>query len=185
MKKIAQKTYAVYAIILFVITMIPVFLLVVIFRFLLKGGMAYTISFKLVRVWIFIWSTLIGVFYKRIVKEPVAAGKTFIFISNHISFFDIPAQLMAIRQPFRVLGEVDYSKIPLFGYLYNYITVSLDRTAFSSRLQSLIKVKNLLKRKTPIFIFPEGTFNETGNPLKDFYDGAFLIIMSVLTIRGF
>ena len=26
-----------------------------------------------------------------------------------------------------------------------------------------------------IFIFPEGTFNETNNALKDFYDGAFRI----------
>jgi 1-acyl-sn-glycerol-3-phosphate acyltransferase len=38
-----------------------------------------------------------------------------------------------------------------------------------------------MQRGISIFIFPEGTFNETGKPLKDFYDGAFRIAIETET----
>jgi 1-acyl-sn-glycerol-3-phosphate acyltransferase len=38
-----------------------------------------------------------------------------------------------------------------------------------------------LKYNISIFIFPEGTFNETGKPLKDFYDGAFRLAIETQT----
>jgi 1-acyl-sn-glycerol-3-phosphate acyltransferase len=38
-----------------------------------------------------------------------------------------------------------------------------------------------LKRGISIFIFPEGTLNETGKPLKDFFDGAFRIAIETQT----
>jgi 1-acyl-sn-glycerol-3-phosphate acyltransferase len=34
---------------------------------------------------------------------------------------------------------------------------------------------HVLKKESSILIFPEGTFNETDQPLKTFYDGAFRI----------
>jgi 1-acyl-sn-glycerol-3-phosphate acyltransferase len=39
----------------------------------------------------------------------------------------------------------------------------------------------VLKRGISIFIFPEGTLNETGKPLKDLYDGAFRIAIETQT----
>jgi 1-acyl-sn-glycerol-3-phosphate acyltransferase len=42
-------------------------------------------------------------------------------------------------------------------------------------------LKAALRRNISIFIFPEGTFNETAKPLKDFYDGAFRIAIETQT----
>ena len=42
-------------------------------------------------------------------------------------------------------------------------------------------LKAAIKNNISIFIFPEGTFNETGNPLKSFYDGAFRIAIETQT----
>jgi 1-acyl-sn-glycerol-3-phosphate acyltransferase len=42
-------------------------------------------------------------------------------------------------------------------------------------------MKEFLGKHISIFIFPEGTFNETGAPLKDFYDGAFRIALETET----
>jgi 1-acyl-sn-glycerol-3-phosphate acyltransferase len=36
-------------------------------------------------------------------------------------------------------------------------------------------LKSVLQKGVSLLVFPEGTFNETGKPLKDFYDGAFRI----------
>ena len=34
-----------------------------------------------------------------------------------------------------------------------------------------------MKKGISVFIFPEGTFNETGQPLKEFHDGAFKLAL--------
>lgn len=39
----------------------------------------------------------------------------------------------------------------------------------------------VLKKESDILIFPEGTFNETGKPLKEFYDGAFRLALTTQT----
>ncbi len=42
-------------------------------------------------------------------------------------------------------------------------------------------MKSFLEKHVSIFIFPEGTFNETPAPLKDFFDGAFRIAIETQT----
>ena len=39
----------------------------------------------------------------------------------------------------------------------------------------------MLKKECSIIIFPEGTFNETEAPLKEFYDGAFRLAINTQT----
>ena len=39
----------------------------------------------------------------------------------------------------------------------------------------------VLKNESSILIFPEGTFNETGQQLKEFYDGAFRLAITTQT----
>jgi 1-acyl-sn-glycerol-3-phosphate acyltransferase len=45
-------------------------------------------------------------------------------------------------------------------------------------VQQLISV---LRKGISILVFPEGTFNTTGEPLKEFYDGAFRIAIETQT----
>jgi 1-acyl-sn-glycerol-3-phosphate acyltransferase len=42
-------------------------------------------------------------------------------------------------------------------------------------------MKEAIHNNISIFIFPEGTFNETGEPLKEFFDGAFRIAIETQT----
>ena len=44
-----------------------------------------------------------------------------------------------------------------------------------------MQLKSVLKKGISVFIFPEGTFNTTGQPLKAFYDGAFRIAIETQT----
>ena len=69
----------------------------------------------------------------------------------------------------------------MFGFIYKSATVLVDRRDAERRAQSLTEMKDFLSKHISIFIFPEGTFNETGAPLKDFYDGAFKIAIETQT----
>jgi 1-acyl-sn-glycerol-3-phosphate acyltransferase len=94
---------------------------------------------------------------------------------------DITALLRALPLPIRILGKVEMSKIPIFGFLYRNTVVMVDRTSSENRAKSVKVLKSILKRGISIVIFPEGSFNVTGQPLKDFYSGAFRIAIETQT----
>jgi 1-acyl-sn-glycerol-3-phosphate acyltransferase len=73
------------------------------------------------------------------------------------------------------------SKVPVFGYIYKRAIVMVDRRDAEKRARSVRVLKSVLKRGVSIFIFPEGTFNLTNKPLKDFFDGAFRIAIETQT----
>ncbi|MGL6268446.1 MAG: lysophospholipid acyltransferase family protein, partial [Chitinophagaceae bacterium] len=86
-----------------------------------------------------------------------------------------------IRQPFRPLGKVEISKVPVFGFIYRSVVVMVDRNDAGNRAKSLRNLKSVMKKGISVMIFPEGTFNETDQPLKSFYDGAFRIAIETQT----
>jgi 1-acyl-sn-glycerol-3-phosphate acyltransferase len=67
------------------------------------------------------------------------------------------------------------TKIPIFGSIYKRGTVSVDRESAYARTESVKRLIAFLHQKVSVFICPEGTFNMTHKPLKNFYDGAFRI----------
>jgi 1-acyl-sn-glycerol-3-phosphate acyltransferase len=128
------------------------------------------------RLWADCWYFLLGIRHENIFESPYNPSGTYVFVSNHISYLDIPCIFKAIRkQAFRVLGKADLKKVPVFGYIYSRGAVMVDRSSTSARAHSVRELKKLLTHHISVFIFPEGTFNETGNALKSFYDGAFRI----------
>jgi 1-acyl-sn-glycerol-3-phosphate acyltransferase len=142
------------------------------------GNLIYGIS----RLWAAIWLFLIGIRHKNIFLNHPRAGAQYIFVANHISFLDVPSLLMATRQySIRVLGKFEMKRVPVFGYIYQNGVVMVDRGSPENRARSVQILKSVLGKGISIFIFPEGTFNETGNPLNTFFDGAFRIAIETQT----
>jgi 1-acyl-sn-glycerol-3-phosphate acyltransferase len=79
------------------------------------------------------------------------------------------------RQHVRILGKSDMVKIPIFGFIYKKGAVLVNRVDASKRSTSVKELIYFLNKKISVFICPEGTFNMTHQPLKNFYDGAFRI----------
>ena len=69
----------------------------------------------------------------------------------------------------------------LFGFIYKNAVVSVDRGDVIHRAKSVLVLKAVLKKNISVVIAPEGTFNMTHKPLKDFYDGAFKIAIETQT----
>ncbi len=175
-----QWIYSIYALLMFVAIMMVVVPLVVVASFFgrIKGG---NFIYKVCKIWGYLWYFFIGIRHKNIYEVPQDFTRQYIFVANHISYMDIPPIVMAITQPVRVLAKYELSKIPVFGFIYKSATVLVDRSDAEKRAQSIAEMRDFLRKHISIFIFPEGTFNETGAPLKDFYDGAFRIAIETET----
>lgn len=175
-----QWIYVIYALLMFVAIMLLVVPFVIIASFFgrIKGG---NFIYKVLQIWGYVWYFLIGIRHKNIYEVPPDFTRQYIFVANHISYIDIPPIVVAMNQPVRVLAKYELSKVPVFGLIYKSATVLVDRSSAEKRAQSIAEMRDFLKKHISIFIFPEGTFNETGAPLKDFYDGAFRIAIETET----
>jgi len=179
--KLLQIIFCAYAFVTFVICMLLVFPFAVVASFWGRTG-GGNFLYMICRIWADVWFFTIGIFHKNIFEQPLEKDKQYIFVANHISYLDIPIIFKAIRKrPIRVLGKSEMKSIPIFGFIYSFGAVMVDRGNAEKRAQSVRHLKSILKRGISIFIFPEGTFNETHHPLKDFYDGAFRIAIETKT----
>lgn len=178
--RLLQFVYCIYALLLFFLIMLivlPLVLLSLLFG-KIRGG---NIIYQLCRYWAGTWYFLIGVKHKEIYETPHDRNRQYIFVCNHISYMDIPPIVLIAHQPMRILGKYEMIKVPVFGWIYKAAVILVDRRDSKTRSRSVRALKSALKHHISIFIFPEGTFNETKNPLKEFYDGAFRIAIETET----
>jgi 1-acyl-sn-glycerol-3-phosphate acyltransferase len=175
-----QWIYAVYSLLLFILIMflvLPFVLISLLFGKITGGNIIY----QLCRCWGLLWYLLIGMRHKEIYEHPHDRSRQYIFVANHTSYMDIPPIVLIAHQPVRVLGKYEMVKVPVFGWIYRAAVILVDRRDSDTRARSVRALKSALKHHISIFIFPEGTFNETQQPLKDFYDGAFRIAIETQT----
>lgn len=178
--RLLKPFYVAYALIIFLVIMLIITPLVVISSFFgkIKGG---NLIYRWCMLWGDTWFFLIGIRHRNIYEVPHDRSKPYIFVANHISYLDAPVIVKTIRQPVRVLGKIEMTRIPIFGYIYKKAIVTVDRSSATHRARSVRVLKSVLKKQVSIFIFPEGTFNLSHRPLKEFYDGAFRIAIETQT----
>lgn len=123
-----------------------------------------------------------GIFHKNSYEAPHDPTHPAVLVFNHISYMDIPVIMLTFnKQPIRILAKAEMGKIPIFGYIYRTATVMVNRSDSSKRAQSVKTLKAVLRKNISVVIAPEGTFNMTHQPLKEFYDGAFKIAIETQT----
>lgn len=178
-RKILQPFYTAYVIVTFVVCLLlafPYFLLMSIGGTV--GGRRSIWGF--IRYWSIGWLWLIGM-PVRVSGTVPSRRERHIIVANHISYLDTLVIFPAIRGYFRPLGKKEISKIPVLGFVYKQIVVMVDRSSERSRTRSMKLMWRILKHDASIVIFPEGTFNETDAPLKEFYNGAFKLAINTQT----
>lgn len=175
-----QWFYSIYAFITFVAVMLLIFPFAVVASFFgrIKGG---NMTIRLCMLWADIWFFLIFIRHKKIYETPHNKKRSYIFLSNHISYLDAAIIVKAYRQPFRPLGKVEMSKVPVFGLIYRNAIVTVDRSSATNRANSVRVLKSLISKGISVLVFPEGTFNMGITPLKEFYDGAFRVAIETQT----
>jgi 1-acyl-sn-glycerol-3-phosphate acyltransferase len=105
----------------------------------------------------------------------VDPSRSYIYMSNHQSNFDIPVLLAHLPIQFRWLAKAELFKIPIFsramrgaGY------VRIDRFNRESAIESLKQAAAKMKDGVSVMIFPEGTRSRDGN-IRPFKKGGFVM----------
>ncbi|MBS1626914.1 MAG: 1-acyl-sn-glycerol-3-phosphate acyltransferase [Bacteroidetes bacterium] len=170
--EIFARIWALWGIISFLITFLIV-LLPSMISYLMeeKKGQSYFI--KTSKVWMRIWLTLIGCTIKIKGTENFNPNEVYIVTCNHNALLDIPLSCPFIPGPNKTIAKDSFAKIPLFGLYYSRGSVLVNRKSDASRRKSFDAMKRVLQKGMHMSIYPEGTRNRTGQPLKSFYDGAF------------
>lgn len=114
--------------------------------------------------------------------ERLEPGKTYVFVSNHQSFYDIPVLFCALPYQLRIIAKQSIGRFPVLGWhLSRTGHMLVDRKRPSTA--SIFAWANALTSKgLSLIIFPEGTRSRDGR-VGPFKGGLFYLAMQAgLTI---
>lgn len=171
-KEILGRVFAVWAMLIFIITMLPVALIMWLIGLLKEPGR--TAAFRdISKAWMIVFFFLTGIRLKIKGKEHFRKGENYIVICNHNSLMDVPIATPFIPGVNKTIAKIEMSRIPLFGLIYKRGSVLVDRKDKDSRRDSFRKMRDVLEMGMHMCIYPEGTRNKTSLPMKEFHNGAF------------
>jgi 1-acyl-sn-glycerol-3-phosphate acyltransferase len=99
----------------------------------------------------------------------------FVFCPNHFSYLDIPTAGLN-RHNAIFVGKSEMEKIPLFGFMYRKLHITVDRSSLKSRVNTLKRSLQAIEQGKSLVIFPEGGIVTTKDPVMGrFKDGAFRV----------
>ena len=118
-------------------------------------------------------------------------SRSYIYVANHASMFDIPAVIAAIPDQIRIVYKKELEKIPIFGWglKYGKTYISIDRGKGPDAIRSLDEAAEKIRRGASVLLFAEGTRTSDGK-LQPFKRGAFNLAVKAgvpvvpLTING-
>jgi 1-acyl-sn-glycerol-3-phosphate acyltransferase len=125
------------------------------------------------KLWMGLYLFLSGCRFKVTGKEVFDTTTNAVIVCNHNSLIDIPVSFPFLPRANKTIAKKSFSKIPIFGLIYTFGTVLVDRRDERSRKQSVDDMKKVLETGLDMLIYPEGTRNRTNEPLKSFHNGAF------------
>lgn len=171
--KILVKLYTLWVLIVFTVFMLAL-LPGILIPFLLGRKFSF-IGYFFLWLWSWIFSMLTFIRYDLIGRDKIQKKTSYIYVSNHTSFLDIPGVRLLIPGEFRPIAKRELLKIPVFGFIVKAATVVVDRANAQSRKQSMEALREILQGGISILVFAEGTQNRTKEIFQPFKDGAFRI----------
>ena len=91
-------------------------------------------------------------------EENIDPSKNYLFMSNHVSMFDIPLLITFIPVPFWGIQASSHFKVPVFGWvLKKYGNLPIDRSSPRASLKTMMDAVEKIKSGKNIMILPEGT----------------------------
>ena len=106
----------------------------------------------------------------EIVRESKLSRKGDLFISNHLSYLDIP--ILGSKFPLRFVAKYEIKSWPLFGFLAKKGRSIFIRRNKTDSFNQKGKILDVLSSGEKVFIFPEGTTSD-GNRVLEFKSSSF------------
>jgi 1-acyl-sn-glycerol-3-phosphate acyltransferase len=171
-KEIFGRIWALWGMLLFVVTLLIAAIPIWITNYMPEPR-GTEVFRRISKAWMTVFLNLIGCPVRIKGKANFKKGQEYIVACNHNSLMDVPLTTPFIPGPNKTIAKIEMAKIPVFGMIYRRGSVLVDRKSDESRRKSLDDMKQVLATGMHMCIYPEGTRNKTGQPLKSFYEGAF------------
>lgn len=110
------------------------------------------------------------------VRSKLDRKRQYIFCPNHFSYADIP--LMGGMTPVNTIfvGKSALERIPLFGFMYRRLHITVDRARLMSKFNTLKRSLQAIDEGKSLVIYPEGGITTHHPPqMASFKDGPFRI----------
>ena len=101
--------------------------------------------------------------------ERLRAGQSYVFLSTHQSWMDIPVMLGYLPSQLRIAAKREVFLIPFLGWhMRRSGQIPINRGSTAESVESLRRAARLLGGGVSAFLFPEGTRTRDGSlqPLK-------------------
>lgn len=90
-------------------------------------------------------------------EEYVVPNQTYLFMSNHVSLFDIPLLAAYIPTFVRAVEALRQFKWPVYGWTIRRLgNIPIDRKNIHASIRSIKKTERVLKKGKSMAILPEG-----------------------------
>jgi 1-acyl-sn-glycerol-3-phosphate acyltransferase len=172
LKEVFGRIWALWGLITFTITLLIV-VIPICLTYLIPEPYGVRIFAFISRLWMTVFLYSVACPFRFYGREHFAKGENYVVIANHNSFLDVPLLTPFLPGGNKTIAKKSMAKIPFFGWIYTRGSVLVDRADDASRRRSFESMKEVLRTGLSMLIYPEGTRNRTGQPLKSFYDGAF------------
>lgn len=160
---------------------------IIVLPFNLKNGVAFH---WIARMWARLVLFACGVRVTVRGLDKVAFDRSYVYVSNHASMFDIPAILASIPDQIRIVYKKELEVIPVFGWGLKWGSyIGIDRGFSAEARRNLDEAIRKIRSGASLLLYAEGTRTEDGQ-LQPFKRGAFNIAVRAgipvvpLTING-
>jgi 1-acyl-sn-glycerol-3-phosphate acyltransferase len=168
--KILRWIYTVYALLIFSILFLLFFCL---FLIPILVPRKHQLVGVFNRWWAKAVFTLLGMPWSVEYRGTLEPDRQYIFCPNHFSYADIP--VMGLNKHNTIfVGKNDMEHIPLFGFMYRKLHITVDRENLNSRVNTFKRSLKAIDEGKSLVIYPEGGIVTAKEPVMGrFKDGAF------------
>lgn len=109
--------------------------------------------------------------------EHIRPGTSYVFLSTHQSYMDIPAMLGYLPAQLRIAAKKSLFRVPFMGWhLQRAGHIPIDRSSTQNAVASMQRAASYLHDGVCAFVFPEGTRSRDGY-LHHFKKGGFKLAL--------
>jgi 1-acyl-sn-glycerol-3-phosphate acyltransferase len=149
-------------------------------------------AYRICQLWVRINLLLYGVRVRTRRLAPLDPSAAYVFMSNHVSQFDILAVVMALREfQLRWVAKVELTRVPVFGWALKHTGhIIIDRSDRAQAVATLRAARARMGEGVSVMIFPEGTRAAHHGPLLPFKKGGFMLALETgfpivpIAVRG-
>jgi len=110
--------------------------------------------------------------------EKLEINRPYIYMSNHLSTFDILALMKILPGTIRFIAKKELFKLPIFGHGMAAVgMIKIDRGNSAEARKTINKTLDTIKKGVSVIIFPEGTRSRDGK-IHKFKKGGFILALN-------